>query len=92
MAALINSDDSPSRQSGEDGIPIVLLLGQAVQEHNRRAGSLAVVMVGKRGIGAVGQGHSHRANAIGTNTAARCWLLCCRCNSGSFMRTCWGLG
>jgi len=71
VAALINGDDSPSCQSGEDGIPVVLLLGQAVQQHKRQAGSLAIVMVREGGFGAVGQRHSHRANAIATNTAGR---------------------
>ena len=66
MATLINGDDSPSCQPREDGTPVVLLLGQAVQQHKRQAGSLAVVMVREGCLGSVGQGHSHRANAIAT--------------------------
>ena len=71
MAALINGDDSPSCQPREDGTPVVLLLGQAVQQQKRQAGSLAIVMVREGCLGAVGQGHSHRANAIATSTTGR---------------------
>ena len=71
MAALINGDDSPSCQAREDGTPVVLLLGQAVQQHKRQAGSLAIVMVREGCLGAVGQGYSHRANAIATSTTGR---------------------
>ena len=44
----------------------MLLLGQAVQQP--AAGSLAIVMVREGCLGAVGRGHSHRANAIATIT------------------------
>ena len=71
MAALINGDDSPSCQPREDGTPVVLLLGQAVQQHKRQAGSLAIVMVREGCLGAVGQGYSHCANAIATIITGR---------------------
>ena len=35
VATLIHGDNSSARKPGQDGTPVVLLLGQAVQENNR---------------------------------------------------------